>query len=188
MTARGASAAIPHSPVLPSVALPSAELPSVTKPSLSVTPPEVEKPSIAGLESSLPTAPQALASLSAKPAATGTQAKPPAATPKTPPTPAASGASGAPAEPAEANAAPPAQTYCLQLGSFPNLKAAQQLQAALKEKGYTATIFEGLDSGYKAWHTVRFSEYPDIVSASSAAAAFTSKEKLQAIVRPVGQL
>lgn len=83
---------------------------------------------------------------------------------------------------------PPPLDYCLQLGAFTDLKKAQQLQASLKDRGYTAIIFEGIDSGYKAWHAVRISKYPDIDSATKAAADFTAKERLQAIVRPSDQL
>ena len=87
-----------------------------------------------------------------------------------------------------AEASAPPEEYCLQLGAFTNLKLAQQLQATLKDKGYTTVIFEGVDVGYKRWHAVRMSKFPDVDSATKAAADFTAKEKLQAIVRPSGQL
>jgi len=83
---------------------------------------------------------------------------------------------------------PPPPDYCLQLGAFTDLKKAQQLQASLKDRGYAPIIFEGIDSGYKAWHAVRISKYPDIDSATKAAADFTAKERLQAIVRPSDEL
>lgn len=100
----------------------------------------------------------------------------------------ASGAAGATGASGSVAAAPVPVDYCLQIGAFTNPKLAQQLQATLKEKGYTATIFEGLDVGYKKWHAVRISTYPDIDSATKAAAEFNSKEGLEAIVRPSGQL
>ena len=77
---------------------------------------------------------------------------------------------------------------CLQLGAFTDIKKAQQLQASLKDRGYTAIIFEGIDTGYRPLHAVRISKYPDIESATKAAADFTAKERLQAIVRPSDQL
>jgi len=83
---------------------------------------------------------------------------------------------------------PPPPDYCLQLGAFTDIKKAQQLQASLKDRGYTAIIFEGIDTGYRPLHAVRISKYPDIESATKAAADFTAKERLQAIVRPSDQL
>jgi cell division septation protein DedD len=92
------------------------------------------------------------------------------------------------AEPEAGAAPPPPPEYCLQIGSFTDVKLAKQLQADLKEKGYPATIFDGTDASYKTWHAVRMSKYADVDVAIKAAADFTSKEHLQAIVRPSGQL
>jgi cell division septation protein DedD len=83
---------------------------------------------------------------------------------------------------------PPPEEYCLQLGAFTDLKKAKQLQDSLKEKGYTTSVFEGIDAGYKPWHAVRMSKFTDIDSATKAAADFTLKERIQAIVRPSGTL
>lgn len=100
---------------------------------------------------------------------------------------AAPAAAAAPVVEAEAPPPPPPD-YCLQLGAFTDLKKAQQLQATLKDRGYTAIIFEGIDTGYKPLHAVRISKFTDIDSATKAAADFTAKERLQAIVRPSDQL
>jgi len=78
--------------------------------------------------------------------------------------------------------------YCLQIGAFTDLKLAKQLQTTLKDKGYNPIIFEGTDLAYKNWHAVRISKYADIDAATKAASDFTAKERLQAIVRPSGQL
>jgi len=96
-------------------------------------------------------------------------------------------AAAAPVVEAEAPPPPPPD-YCLQLGAFTDLKKAQQLQATLKDRGYTAIIFEGIDTGYRPLHAVRISKFTDIDSATKAASDFTAKERLQAIVRPSDQL
>jgi cell division protein FtsN len=124
-------------------------------------------------------------------------ASPTAASAKVPPPPpAATKPSDAPKDngasataDSDAGAAPPMPPeYCLQIGAFTDLKLAKQLQATLKDRGYSATIFEGISSDYKTWHAVRVSKYPDIDSATKAAHDFTSKERLQAIVRPSSEL
>jgi sporulation related protein len=108
-----------------------------------------------------------------------------AANAKAAPTPAAT---PAPAQVEAEAPPPPPPDYCLQLGAFTDLKKAQQLQANLKDRGYTAIIFEGIDTGYRPLHAVRISKFTDIDSATKAAADFTAKERLQAIVRPSDQL
>jgi cell division septation protein DedD len=90
------------------------------------------------------------------------------------------------ASPAAAPAA--AGEYSLQLGSFLDPNNAHQLQADLKERGYTTYIFTATDADRKEWHVVRIDGFKTLVSASSTAAAFTEKERIQAMVRHSGAL
>lgn len=73
--------------------------------------------------------------------------------------------------------------YSLQLGTFADPKAARELQAALREKGYRASIFSAVDLDHKEWHAVRIGGFPSLTAASTAASAFTQKERIQALVR-----
>ena len=73
--------------------------------------------------------------------------------------------------------------FCLQLGSFSNQDNAKKLQAELKDKGYAAIIFEQIDSDQRTWHAVRIGGYDSLDSASRAAADFSNKERIQALVR-----
>lgn len=73
--------------------------------------------------------------------------------------------------------------FALQLGSFLKPENAKQLQAELKDKGYAATIFRSTDADQRTWHTVRISGFKTLVAASQAAADFSAKERIQALVR-----
>lgn len=73
--------------------------------------------------------------------------------------------------------------FALQIGSFTDPKTAKQLETDLKDRGYMVRIFKALDPEQKVWHVVRIGEYPDVSAASRAAAEFTSREQLQALVR-----
>ena len=149
-----------------------------------------------------PLAPHAAAP-TAEPVATAAAAPAPAvANAPAPPDPAPAKGVPAPAAPAPvapvAAAKPPAavepapQTaaarsgegeYTLQVGSFRDQKNAQQLVAELKERNIQARIFKAPDSDLRMWYAVRVSLFPDLSSASRAAADFTSREQIQALVR-----
>ncbi|MCX6596095.1 MAG: SPOR domain-containing protein [Acidobacteria bacterium] len=73
--------------------------------------------------------------------------------------------------------------YTLQLGSFREPKNAQQLVAELKERNIQARIFKAPDADLRMWYAVRVSLFPDLSSASRAAADFTNREQIQALVR-----
>jgi cell division protein FtsN len=74
--------------------------------------------------------------------------------------------------------------FSLQIGAYPDAKAARELQTDLRERGYPAAIFTGVDSERKEWHAVRIGGFATLGKASAAAAAFTGKERLQALIRP----
>jgi len=78
--------------------------------------------------------------------------------------------------------------FSLQIGAYPDAKAARELQTELRERGYPAAIFTGVDSERKEWHTVRIGGFATLGKASAAAAAFTGKERLQALIRPSDSL
>jgi cell division septation protein DedD len=76
-----------------------------------------------------------------------------------------------------------ADAFSLQIGSFRDVKNARQLQTDLKERGYAASVLTALDSDEKEWHVVRIDGYKTLASAARAAADFSRKERLQALVR-----
>jgi cell division septation protein DedD len=102
-------------------------------------------------------------------------------------------ATKAPEAPVEAAAQPAVATarlaipgpspFCLQVGSFEKADGARKLQSDLKDRGYTAFIFDQIDSEQKAWHAVRIGGYPTLTSAAQAAVEFSNKERIQALVR-----
>jgi len=86
----------------------------------------------------------------------------------------------------EAETAPAAgelSAFVLQVGSFRDVKNAQQLQSDLKAKGYPATVFNALDSDQRMWHVVRIGRYQDLASAADDAAKIGDKEQLQALIK-----
>jgi cell division septation protein DedD len=78
--------------------------------------------------------------------------------------------------------------FSLQIGAYPDAKAAREMQTELRERGYPAAIFTGVDTERKEWHTVRIGGFATLSKASAAAAAFTGKERLQALIRPSDSL
>ena len=88
-----------------------------------------------------------------------------------------------PALPAQQVEMASAGKFALQIGSFTDAKNAKQLETELKDRGYPVRIFKALDPDKKVWHVVRVGDYTDVSTASRAAAEFTSREQLQALVR-----
>lgn len=87
------------------------------------------------------------------------------------------------AMPAPENYKPDKDIYSLQLGAFLDAKVARQLQTDLRERGYRAEIYTAVDSEQREWHAVRIGGFPTLAGASAAAATFTSRERIQALVR-----
>lgn len=123
-------------------------------------------------------------------------AAPPATAPEThapsvapPPQPAAAAQASPPPQPAPSAQAPaPAEAehdaFSLQVGSFLDAKNARLLQTDLKERGYAdANVMTRLDSEQREWHVVRVGSYKTLAKASQAAVDFSSKERIQAVVR-----
>jgi len=129
-----------------------------------------------------------------QPAAPAPAATPAPAPPSAAPAPAVESAAQKPAGAAPKAAVSPADAlgaeqspdqdiYSIQVGSFPDAKAARALQTDLRERGYPASIYTGIDSDHKEWHAVRIGGFPTLNRASTAASIFTSKERMQALVR-----
>ena len=160
-------------------------------------------PGVAALGSKLPLAAAATAALQPAPAATPAAPAPAAAAPvsespaqvpapaapapqapnEAPPAAPATSAAAPPAPAPVANAAPAEPEFALQVGSFRDLNHAKQMQADLKDRGYSTSILTALDADQREWHVVRIDGFKTLASASQAAAQFIGKERIPAVVR-----
>jgi cell division protein FtsN len=152
---------------------------AAVQPETAVPPPaesvgSTAAPAVPAPQATAATAPGAASAGS--PAATVAQAAPPAAAPKPSPVAETKPAASAAVRGEEGE-------YTLQVGSFREPKNAQQLVAELKERNIQARIFKAPDADLRMWYAVRVSVFPDLSSASRAAADFTSREQIQALVR-----
>ena len=140
--------------------------------------PALLKPEQAAREAPAPAAP------AANPPSAGGEPERPAAAPPAAALPAAAPPAAA-EPPAVRVAASPesAGSFCLQLGSFEKAENARKLQSDLKDKGITAIIFDQTDSTQRTWHAVRVGGYNTLGAAAQAAADFSSKWRIQALVR-----
>jgi cell division protein FtsN len=78
--------------------------------------------------------------------------------------------------------------FALQIGSFLDPKNARQLQADLKDRGYNTSVITALDADQREWHLVRMGAYKTLESAAKAAADFSGKERINALVRRANAL
>lgn len=72
--------------------------------------------------------------------------------------------------------------FSLQIGSFADANNAKQLETELRDRGYPARVSRALDPEKRVWHVVRVGDYADVITATRAAAEFTSREQFQAVV------
>ena len=79
-------------------------------------------------------------------------------------------------------------SHSVQVGAFFDIKNAETLLAELREKGYPARIVPVIDSRGRTWYTVRIGDYPSREVARRHSKAFSSREKMESIVRPFGKL
>jgi cell division septation protein DedD len=97
-----------------------------------------------------------------------------------------------PAEAAPVAREVPAATaaeFAVQVGAFLDPKNAAEMQKDLKERNIATTLFKGYDGSKRVWHAVRLAQpFGDLASASRAAADFTGKEQIQALVRRANTL
>jgi general secretion pathway protein A len=75
-------------------------------------------------------------------------------------------------------------THSVQVGAFIEIKNAETLMAALQAKGYPARMIQLTDSRGLTWHMVRIGDYPSREIARRQAESFSSREKMDCIVRP----
>ena len=107
-------------------------------------------------------------------------------------TPAADGSATQTAKPEDSSA--PAQNandidlVTVEVGTFLDANAANQLFKSLQRKGYAPTFFTGRDAQSREWYAIRIGAYSDKHQADNAAANFTKQEKMKAVVRPLGSL
>ncbi len=81
----------------------------------------------------------------------------------------------------------PGGTYSLQVGAFLyEINATRRLDI-LEEKGYPANIVKFIDAKGRNWYTVRLGAYNSLRVAEKQAKDFSTREKLDSIVRPVGR-
>ncbi len=78
--------------------------------------------------------------------------------------------------------------FAIQVGSFLDAKNARQLQADLKDRGYASSVITALDADQREWHVVRMGAYKNLESAAQAAADFSGKERITALVRRASAL
>ena len=91
----------------------------------------------------------------------------------------------------EATAAAPragASAYSVQVGAYLEEREARRLAEELESKGYTPTLFSGLDAEARTWYAVRIGSYSNTKDAGQAASNFERQEKRKTAVRPVGSL
>jgi general secretion pathway protein A len=88
-----------------------------------------------------------------------------------------------------ANRQPPAEmTHSVQVGAFIDIKNAETLIATLHAKGYPARMIRIPDSRGLTWYAVRIGDYPSREIARRHAKMFSSREKMESIVRPYGKM
>jgi hypothetical protein len=78
--------------------------------------------------------------------------------------------------------------YSVQAGAYADETEARRLLGDLENKGYTPTLFRGLDAEGRPWFAVRVGAYASQREASRAAENFSRQERLKAAVRPSNSL
>jgi septal ring-binding cell division protein DamX len=77
--------------------------------------------------------------------------------------------------------------YSIQVGAFLNKDNAIKMATILEKKGYSANIVKFNDAKGRVWHTVRIGKYASWRAANKHAKDFSSKQRLDSIVRPIGR-
>ncbi len=78
--------------------------------------------------------------------------------------------------------------FSVQVGAFLSRKNAEKLAERLRRKGYTVHLIRLNDVIHRPWYAVRLGNYPSRDAARKKADAFSEKEKMTAVVRPVDTL
>ncbi len=77
--------------------------------------------------------------------------------------------------------------YSIQVGAFLYKENAIKMASILGKKGYSANIVKFNDAKGRVWHTVRIGEYASRRVAKKHAEYFSSKQRLDSTVRPIGR-
>jgi cell division septation protein DedD len=80
------------------------------------------------------------------------------------------------------------KAFSVQAGAFLEKNNAEDMVSDLKEKGYQPYIFDALDHKNQKVFTVRIGDYEGLEEASQAAALFTKKENMPAVVKDINSL
>lgn len=83
---------------------------------------------------------------------------------------------------------PEKKAFSVQAGAFLERKNAEDMVADLKGKGHKPYIFEAFDHKNQKVYTVRIGDYGEFEDASQAAALFTKKENIPAVVKNIDSL
>jgi cell division protein FtsN len=78
--------------------------------------------------------------------------------------------------------------FSVQVGAYLEEREARRLVDELENKGYTPTLFSGLDAEARTWYAVRIGSYSNTKDAGQAASNFERQEKRKTAVRPTGSL
>lgn len=78
--------------------------------------------------------------------------------------------------------------FSVQVGAYLEEREARRLVDELENKGYTPTLFSGLDAEARTWYAVRIGSYSNTKDAGQAASNFERQEKRKTAVRPAGSL
>jgi len=78
--------------------------------------------------------------------------------------------------------------FSVQVAAFVEKKNAEDVVADLKGRGYEPYIFEAFDLKNQKVYTVRISDHEDFEKASQAAALFSKKEDMPAVVKNIDSL
>lgn len=97
-------------------------------------------------------------------------------------------ADGAAGGAAGASPSPGASAYSVQVGAYLEEREARRLSEELENKGYTPTVFSGLDAEARKWYAVRIGSYANPKDAGQAANNFERQERRKTAVRPAGSL
>ena len=161
---------------------PAPDPPAVEAPEAPGAPPQAAAPPLPEEEPAPPPAPASeVASPDPTPLVEDLPAVPPVAVIEDSP--------AAPAElpPASSSAEEtPVMTHSVQIGAYLRSENAQKVADRFAAKGYPAKVAQTTDPGGRTWYTVRIGDHPSRQAAQTHANEFSSREKMESVVRPYG--
>jgi cell division septation protein DedD len=82
----------------------------------------------------------------------------------------------------------PENAFSVQVGAFRTAEKARDLGLALREKGHSPYVYQGMNSKGQAWFTVRIGDHVEYAEAVSAAESFQENEATAAVVTHIDTL